>query len=254
MSIKKRDIMDFVECLKTSPAMLTVGSVDTRFEHEFGLTTSGRSAFVHLFSSEGRIALAKMYSSYMEVAAEHDMPMVVHTTTWRAHPDAIARHRFDRPGDLRRINIAAADFLLSRHREVGAKKNVYIAGYMGARVDGYDPAGAPDAATAESYNRDQAAMLAECGVDLLKAGTIAGVDGLLGLGRALAATDLHYILAPVIDPTGTMPDGTPLAEAVERVDAGTSRPPLNFIINCVHPTHFAEAAAGPAWPGQHRSG
>jgi hypothetical protein len=32
-----------------------------------------------------------MYSSYMGVAAEHDTPMVIHTVTWRAHPDALAR-------------------------------------------------------------------------------------------------------------------------------------------------------------------
>jgi S-methylmethionine-dependent homocysteine/selenocysteine methylase len=244
--------MDFVERLRTSSVMLTAGAIDTRLKHEYGLPTPAQSAFVHLFSLEGRAALTKMYSSYMEVAAEHDMPMLVHTVTWRAHPDAITRQGFDKPGDLQRINIKAAEFLLSLRREIGAEKNVYIAGDMGPRVDGYNPAGAPDAATAESYNRDQAAILAESGVDLLIAGTIASVGELLGLSRALAATELPYILAPVITPSGAMPDGTPMAEVVARIDTGACRPPVQFIINCVHPSHFAEAAAGVAWPTSER--
>ena len=69
------------------------------------------------------------------------------------------------------------------------------------------------------------------------------VEELLGVSRALAATELPYILAPVVTPSGTMPDGTPMAEAVERIDTGTARPPLQFIVNCVHPTHFAQATA-----------
>jgi S-methylmethionine-dependent homocysteine/selenocysteine methylase len=66
-------------------------------------------------------------------------------------------------------------------------------------------------------------VLAGTGIDLLKAGTFASVEELLGVSRALAATALPYILAPVVTPSGTMPDGTPMAEAVERIDTGTSR-------------------------------
>jgi S-methylmethionine-dependent homocysteine/selenocysteine methylase len=215
--------MQFTERLRTSPVILTAGAIDTRLNYEFGLPTPNQSAFVHLFSSEGRAALTKMYTSYMEVAAEHDMPMLVQTATWRAHPDALAHWGFNSPGDLRRVDAEAADFLLSLRREVGVEDNVYIAGEIGPRIDGYDPAGAPDTATAEAYSRDQIEVLAGTGIDLLKAGTFASVEELLGVSRALAATALPYILAPVVTPSGTMPDGTPMAEAVERIDTGTSR-------------------------------
>ncbi len=54
----------------------------------------------------------------------------------------------------------------------------------------------------------------------------------------------------MIGADGRLPDGTPLADAIAHVDAGVSpRPlPLHFVIGCVHPTRFAEAAATPAWP------
>lgn len=240
--------MTFAERLVTSPFMLTAGAVNTRLNHEFGLPTPEGAAFIHLYSAEGRAALTRLYSSYMAVAAEHAVPMVVHTVTWRAHPDALARQGFDRPGDVRRVNGEAADFLLSLRRQVGAEGDVYIAGDMGPRIDGYDPAGAPDAATAEAYNREQAEALARSGVDLLTAVTFASSAELLGVSRAQASTTLPYILGAVVTAQGTMPDGTPMAEAVDRIDAGTDRPPLSFIINCVHPTHFVEAAATPGWP------
>ncbi len=239
---------NFAERLMTSPFILTAGAVNTRLNHEFGLATPNGAAFIHLYSAEGRAALTTLYSSYMAVAAEHAAPMVVHTVTWRAHPDALARQGFDRPGDVRRVNGEAADFLLSLRRQVGVEDNVYIAGDMGPRIDGYDPAGAPDAATGEVYHRQQAEALAGSGVDLLTAVTFASVEELLGVARALASTAMSYILGAVVTAQGTMPDGTPMVEAVALVDAGTGRPPLNFIINCVHPTHFVEAAATTGWP------
>jgi len=239
--------MTFSERLATSPFVLTAGAVNTRLNHEFGLPTPDGAAFIHLYSAEGRAALTRLYSSYMEVAAERAVPMMVHTPTWRAHRDALARQGFDRPGDVRRVNGEAADFLLSLRRQVEVEDNVYVAGDMGPRIDGYDPTGAPDAATAEAYHRQQAEVLAGSGVDLLTAVTFASIEELLGVSRAVASTTLSYILGAVVTAQGTMPDGTPMAEAVDRIDASTDRPPLSFIINCVHPTHVVEAAT-PGWP------
>jgi S-methylmethionine-dependent homocysteine/selenocysteine methylase len=129
--MKLNPAMQFAEVLRTSPVVLTAGLVNTRLNYEFGLLTPNQSAFVHLFSSEGRAALTRMYTSYMEVAAEHDMPMLVQTVTWRAHPDALARQGFYSPSDLGCVNAEAATFVLSLRRKVGVEDNVYIAGDVG---------------------------------------------------------------------------------------------------------------------------
>src|SRR5258708_2799342 len=162
----------------------------------------------------------------MEVATDHDLPMQIGTPTWRAHPEGLARQGFAAAGDLARGN--------------------------GPRRDGYDPHGAPDAATAEAYHTPQVRVLAGLGVDLLYAPTFASTEELLGVARACAATGLPYALAPVIEADGRLPDGTLLGDAIARIDEGAAPPPLHFLVGCVHPTRFSAAAAHAAWPGSHR--
>lgn len=62
---------------------------------------------------------------------------------------------------------------------------------------------------------------------------------------------MPYALAPVIDAAGRMPDGTPIDEAVRRLDDVEPRP-LHVLIGCVHPTLFRAATASPAWPASGR--
>ena len=39
---------------------------------------------------------------------------------------------------------------------------------------------------------------------------------------------------------GRLPDGTSLGDAIEAVDAATGGYPAYYMVNCAHPTHFAE--------------
>ncbi|MET1028623.1 MAG: homocysteine S-methyltransferase family protein [Dongiaceae bacterium] len=244
--------MNFVERLQAESVILTEGALGTRLIYEFQRPTPDNAHFMHLFDAGGRADLTTLYRSYLEIAAEYDLPMLVGTPTWRAHPDALARHGFDGVCDLRRVNGEAVAFLQDLRRQLGLEGKVYIAGVIGPRIDGYDPDGAPDAATAEAYHLPQARALAEAGVDLLSARTFPGAPELLGVSRAFAATDLPYVLVPVIDAAGRMRDGTLLADAVRLIDAKVRRPPLHFFIGCVHPSHVAEAATTAAWPNDRR--
>jgi S-methylmethionine-dependent homocysteine/selenocysteine methylase len=244
--------MHIADRLKSAPVILTEGALVTRLIYEFHQPTPDFAAFVHLFDAGGRAALTAIYRSYMEIAAEYDLPMLVTTPTWRAHPEGLARQGFTAPGDLARVNGEAVAFLQDMRRDLGLEDKVIIAGVIGPRIDGYDPSGAPDATAAEAYHLPQARVLAGLGVDLLYAPTFASVEELLGVSRAFATTGLSYFVAPVIDAGGRLRDGTFLADAVTRIDADAGRPPLHFLIGCVHPTHFAEAAMTTAWPNSNR--
>jgi homocysteine S-methyltransferase len=238
----------FADRLERAPVLLTDGGIETRLIYEFRLPLPDFAAFLALFSAEGRAALGTIYRGYMEIAVDHDLPMQVGTPTWRAHPEGLARQGFSAADDLVRINGEAVEFLQGLRRELGAEDKVFIAGVIGPRHDGYDPDGAPDEAGAEAYHTAQTQALAAAGADLLYAPTFASAEELTGVARAFAATALPYALAPVIGPDGRLPDGTPLGEAVARIDADVSPRPLQFLIGCVHPTGFAAATATPAWP------
>ena len=212
----------FADRLKAAPVMLTDGGIETRLIYEFNRPLPDFASFLPLFDREGRRALTAIYRSYMEVAADHDLPMQIGTPTWRAHPEGLARQGFAAAGDLARVNGEAVTFLKDIRRDLGLEDQVFIAGVIGPRRDGYDPTGAPDAATAEAYHTPQVRMLADLGVDLLYAPTFASTEELLGVARACAATGLPYALAPVIEADGRLPDGTPLGDAIARIDAGAA--------------------------------
>jgi len=244
-------VINFSERLSSSSAFLTEGAVVTRLVHEFGLPTPESAAFAHLYSDAGRAALSAIYRSYLAIAVEFGLPMQVGGPTWRSHPEALARLGFSAPGDVERVNSDAVEFLRQIRREMGAEDLAYIGGVIGPRVDGYDPHGAPDAVTSEAYHRPQIEALAKAGADLLYAGTFAAVPELLGVSRACAATTLPFILAPVIDGAGRLPDGTSLRDAVSQIDTGTDAP-VHYAVCCVHPTHFARAMKTDAWPAPGR--
>jgi S-methylmethionine-dependent homocysteine/selenocysteine methylase len=225
--------------------MLADGGIETRLIYEFGVDLPEFASFLPLFSQD-RQALVDIYRSYLQVAVDSGLAMQIGTPTWRAHPECLARLGYGNPGDLVRINTEAVRLLTQLRAEAGLQERVYIAGVIGPRHDGYDPAGAPGVEAARRYHGQQADVLAACDVDLLYAPTFACVSELIGVAQAMAATGLPYVLAPVLGEDGRLPDGTPLAEAIQAVDARVTPAPLHIMIGCVHPTRLQALPAGGA--------
>src|SRR3546814_18347979 len=51
-----------------------------------------------------------------------------------------------------------------------------------------------------------------------------------------------------VDTDGRLPSGQTSKDAIAAVDAATGRGPAYYMINCAHPTHFADALkAGEGW-------
>jgi len=244
--------MDFPERIRTGAPVLTEGAIVTRLVYEYGLPTPDSASFVHLFHDDGRRALTDVYTSYLQIAAEYQLPMLVGTATWRAHPDGLVKQGFTAPDDLRRVNEAAVRFLRELRGALGLDELIYIGGVIGPRCDGYDASGAPDEAGAYAYHAQQARVLAQAGADVLYAPTFPNTEELAGVAHACADTDLPYVLAPVIDARGLLPDGARLADVVARVDAAAWRAPLHFQVGCVHPNHYLEASGGNGWPESSR--
>ena len=171
------------------------------------------------------------YASYAAVAQRHGLPIQLGTPTWRASRNWTP--------DVERLNAAGAQFL----REIAASSqaDVIVAGVIGPASDGYSAAQRLSEDDALAYHREQAQALARCGVDLLYAPTFPAFGELLGAARALAQTGVPYALAPMLNPDGTMIDGTPLGEAISRIDANVSPRPSRYMIGCLYPTHAQTA-------------
>ena len=73
-------------------------------------------------------------------------------------------------------------------------------------------------------------------------------DEAIGVTRAAVKANIPVVISFTVETDGRLPTGQTLKEAIEAVDAATGAAPAYYMINCAHPTHFAQALqAGEAW-------
>ena len=222
-----------VSALEGAELVLADGGIETRIIYEFGRAIPKFEAFSLLDDAPGREILRTIYASYADVAKRYDLPIQLGTPTWRA-----SRHW---TGDVERCNRSAVAFLREVAERAGVRAS--IAGVIGPSRDGYDPDAGVSDELAYQYHREQAHILASCGVDLLYAPTFPAFSELLGVARAMAETAIPYAIAPMLHPDGTLLDGTPLDEAITRIDASIVPGPRHYMIGCLYPTHAQTALA-----------
>ncbi len=193
-----------------------------------------------LYDETEREVLAATHREYLDIGQRYGLPMVAGTPTWRASASRIAKSAYaGRP-----INADACCFMNELRRAYGPKAApILIAGVTGPFGDGYKPEEAPDTEAAVELHRPQIDALAEVGVDFFKVQTLPSFAEARGIARAVASTDVPYVLSFVIRRDGSLLDGTPLDLAIDRIDEETRRPPANYAVNCVHTSVFSAAYA-----------
>jgi homocysteine S-methyltransferase len=232
--------MSFLESLADGGPILTEGSIVERIRRDptFELDPDIlQAAFV--FDPPTARRLGAISREYLEIGMASGLPMVLHTPTWRANPERVARAT---ERSCAEVNRAGVEFLRKIRDERGASpEQVFLAGLMACRGDAYDPGEALEADEAARFHEGQARALAEGGADFLLASTLPAASEARGMARAMGATRLPYILSFVLRPEGTLLDGTPLHEIVAAIDASTDPAPTGYWINCTHHGVFAAA-------------
>jgi homocysteine S-methyltransferase len=196
-----------------------------------------------IYSAEGRKVLASIYREYLAAGRANGLPMLLLTPTWRADDGRLTTSPFagrDLGGD-------AVRFMADLRAELGIYgSRVLLGGLMGCRGDAYRPEEALARPEARMYHRPQAEALSRGGVDLLFASTLPEAGEALGLAEAMAATGTPYLVSFIVRPAGTLLDGTPLDEAMARLDGEVDPCPSGYMANCVHPSTLALALRSPA--------
>jgi homocysteine S-methyltransferase len=192
------------------------------------------AAFDLLKDDEGRAALRAYYASYVELARERGVGIVLDTPTWRASRDWGAQLGYS-AGELDAVNRAAVS-LVAELRE--PRDTIVISGCIGPRGDGYRADDRMTAGEAEDYHAAQIASFAATEADLVSALTLTYVDEAVGVVRAASKAGMPAVVSFTVETDGLLPSGMTLQEAIERVDAETESAAAYFMINCAHPTHF----------------
>jgi S-methylmethionine-dependent homocysteine/selenocysteine methylase len=226
---------------------ITDGGMETTLTFHAGLDLPCFAAFVLLESDEGVRALRDYYRPYLEIAREHDVGLLIDTPTWRANPDWGARLGYGERA-LLDANRRGVQFLEELRTEAGDEPTVLIGGCVGPRGDGYRADDLMTETEAERYHGPQIAALAEAGVDLVDALTLTYPSEAVGVARAAGTADIPAVISFTVETDGRLPSGTPLRDAIEEVEANAGTSVAYFMVNCAHPTHFADVLEeGGAW-------
>ena len=123
-----------------------------------------------------------------------------------------------------------------------------ISGNIGPRGDGYAVGNAMSADEAEKYHSAQIAVFQETEADLVSAFTMNYVEEAIGIARAAKNLAMPVAISFTVETDGRLPSGQSLREAIEQTDADTQNAPAYYMINCAHPTHFADVlTSGEPW-------
>ena len=90
----------------------------------------------------------------------------------------------------------------------------------------------------KEFHRFQIEKLVDTGIDFIFASTIPSVAEAIGMAQAVSEFTLPYSISFVVDISGNVLDGTPLDQAILKIDAAANKLPEGYFVNCVHPDIF----------------
>src|SRR4051794_6334667 len=221
---------------------VTDGGLETDLLFQRGIDLPEFASFPLVRDPATAEVLVSYYRDYAAIAEAAGAGLVLESPTWRANPDWGRLLGYDAT-ELDAVNREAVQ-LLRRVADGLDLPAVQIAGVVGPQGDGYIAAGRNADAAAE-YHAAQVSTFAEVGVDFVHAMTISEPAEAIGVVRAARQFAVTVAVSFTVETDGRLPDGTPLRDAVTKVDEVAA--PDWFGINCAHPTHIRQALDGDEW-------
>lgn len=225
---------------------LTDGGMETWLVYSQGFELPQFAAFPLLDDPRGVEALRAYFAPYIEIARTNGVGLVLDAPTWRAssHWGELLGYDADQLADFNRRAVA----LLAEIRGEAADVRIVIGGCVGPSDDAYAPSEQIGTDEAYAYHRPQIDTFAETAADFVNALTLTYAAEAIGITQAAAAAGMPVAISFTVETDGRLPSGQPLGEAIEDVDAATGGAVAYFMVNCAHPTHFADVlAAEGAW-------
>lgn len=222
---------------------LTDGGLETTLVFHEQMDLPHFAAFDLLRTPEGRQTLIDYFERYIAIAKADDAGFILESPTWRASSDWGAKLGYSREAlaEVNRQSIALLRRLETIH--ASPRTPMVVSGCVGPRGDGYDPGHLMSAAEAQDYHDDQISAFRDAGADMTTAITMTNVPETIGIARAARRRRLPVAVSFTLETDGRLPTGQSLGEAISMVDDATDGSVAYYMINCAHPTHFAETLA-----------
>jgi S-methylmethionine-dependent homocysteine/selenocysteine methylase len=204
------------------------------------------AAFDLLKQPSGYQALQKYFQTYAQMAQTYQVGLVLESATWRASSDWATLLGYSE-ADLDEVNRQAIALLHDIRQSNETAHPIVISGCIGPRGDGYIPANAMTADEAQHYHQRQIETFRDADADLVTAITMNYVEEAIGITRAAQAAGMPVVISFTVETDGRLPTGQSLKETIAQVDRETHHAPTYYMINCAHPTHFADVLVAEPW-------
>jgi len=222
---------------------ITDGGMETTLIFDEGIALPDFASFILLEDPTGVDVLRAYYTSYLEIAAQHGVGIVLDTPTWRANPDWGDRLGYS-AAELADVDRRGVALLEELRATADGVTHVIISGCIGPRGDGYRVDNVMTAEEAQRYHEPQVATFADTAADLVSALTLTYAGEAVGVARAAQNAGIPSVISFTVETDGRLPSGQSLREAIEEVDEQTQGAVAYFMINCAHPTHFVHVLEG----------
>ena len=219
---------------------LTDGGCETTLVFHEGIDLPHFAAFHLLRTDDGRETLKNYYRTYAALAREHGVGFILEAPSWRANPDWGTKLGYS-TAELADANRESVELMREIREEFQTPDSpMVISGCLGPRGDGYQPGTQMSAADARDYHAPQIRTLRDAGADFVSGMTLNYLDEALGMVEAAAALGIPSVISFTLETDGNLPSGQTLRHAIETIDAQATILPAYYLINCAHPTHFAD--------------
>jgi S-methylmethionine-dependent homocysteine/selenocysteine methylase len=231
--------MNFETCFSESPVILMEGAIGERLKREYSIKFDERVAMAGLiYDTYSRQALLNIFNEYVIIAEKYHLPLITTTPTRRANRENIMHSDFDN-----RIIEDNVRFL--QQIKSNSCIDMFVGGLMGCKGDAYKATEVLSAEEAQEFHSWQANLFKDAGADFLYAGIMPALPEAIGMAKAMENTGLPYIISFMIGYDGKLIDGTTIHDAISNIDDATTRKPICYMTNCVHPTVLRKALSCP---------
>lgn len=224
---------------------LTDSGLETTLVFHDGIDLPHFAAFTLLESKEGQQRLVEYFDKHIKIAQEKGVGFILESPTWRANPDWADRMGMNLQ-ELKQINVQAIE-QLKQIQAVHSDTPTLISGCIGPRGDGYKPEFKMTAEQARAYHQFQINVFAQQRVDMVSAFTMNYVEEAIGIVWAAQIAGVPAVISFTVETDGKLIDGTPLSEAISKVDQATNNGPEYYMVNCAHPSHFKDVLENERW-------
>lgn len=223
---------------ESSDLFLTDGGLETTLVFLEGFELPYFAAFNLLKDEKGYNAIRCYYRRYLKIAKDFKAGFILESPTWRANPDWIEKIGYQASA-LSEVNKKAVQLLVELKKEFKKEiPSIILSGCVGPRGDGYKPENKMSIEEAQKYHSEQIAVFSRNSVDMISAITMNYAEEAIGIACAAGAVNLPAVISFTVETNGKLPTGMSLKQAIEQVDVSVKEPPIYYMINCAHPTHF----------------